>query len=98
MIAMVAQTLFEKQGEMQQRMQDQENDILNNDTKTAQLVAQIADLDYNYQEKIKSFEKIELEKSDLDRELVAMGQRHKRTERKLETVEKKHAAFYDETI
>ena len=33
----------------------------------------------------------------MDRELAAMGQRHKRTEKKLDTVEKKHAVFYDET-
>ena len=94
---MVAQTLFEKQGEMQQKLQDQENDILNNDTKTGQLVAQISDLEYNYEQKRKTTEKLELEKVEIDRELATMRQRFKRSENKLETVEKKHAAFYDET-
>jgi hypothetical protein len=45
---------------------------------------------------LKQYEKLELIKADIDRELVTVKNRHSRTEKKLDLIEKKYAALEEE--
>ena len=93
---MVANTLFEKNEDLQSKASDTENEILAMETTKQSLQNQLSEALSKYEEKLNQCEKLELIKADVDKQVSSISSRHKRTEKKLEVYELKCAKLEDD--
>lgn len=96
LIAMVANTLFERTGDLQQKVAESENMLLGIETAKQSLQNQLQEATCKYDEKLRQCEKLELIKADVDKQMSSITTRHKRTEKKLEIYEQKCAKLEDD--
>ena len=87
MIAMIASTLFEKLDDLNQRVQDQQSDILNFENTQHKIKQQYDEARSEIEEMRNNFQKMEMIKNDQDQSLMRLNEMKSRAEQNLDIVE-----------